>query len=101
MSNMTGRYEDSDEYDPEAWELKINKEYNENRRVWGPTQQLRTEAAAARRTSTNITNEWVNQILQGESDRRWTEFHNRMLAREQQEAANKRAEAAEALIALS
>ena len=102
MSNMTGRYEDTDEYDPEHWELKINTESGESSRVWGPTQQLRTEAAAARRTPGTITTEQVNQILQGERDRRWTEFHNRMLAREQQEAANiLRGEAAEALIALS
>ena len=47
MSNLTGRYEDSDKYDAENWELKINPEPDENRRVWGPTQQLRTEAAAA------------------------------------------------------
>ena len=26
MSNITGRYEDSHEYDPEDWELKINTE---------------------------------------------------------------------------
>ena len=38
MSNMTGRYEDTDEYNPEDWELKINTEYDENRRVWGPSQ---------------------------------------------------------------
>ena len=99
---MTGRYEDTDEYNPEDWELKINTKSDESRRVWGPTQQLRTEAAAARRTSNTMTTEQVNQNLQGERDRRWTEFHNRMLAGEQQEAANTlRGEAAEALIALS
>ena len=46
MSNMTGRYEDTDEYNTEDWELKINTEYDESRRVWEPSQQLRTEAAA-------------------------------------------------------
>ena len=80
----------------------INTESDESRRVWGPFQQLRTEAAAARRTPNTITTEQVNQILQGERHRRWTEFHNRMLQREQQEAANTlRGEAAEAPIALS
>ena len=82
---MTGRYENTDKYDPEDWELKINIESDENRRVWGPTQQLRSEAAAARRTSNTITTEQVNEILQGKRNRRWTEFHNRMLAQEQQE----------------
>ena len=33
MSNMTGRYEDTDEYDPEGWELKINRESEEYRKV--------------------------------------------------------------------
>ena len=99
---MTGRYEYTDEYNPEDWELKLNTESDENRRVCGPTQHLRTEAAAARRPPNTITTEQVNQILQDERDRRWTEFHNRMLAQEQQEAANtSRGEAAEALIALS
>ena len=102
MSNMTVRYKDTDKYDREDWELKINKESDESRNVCVPTQQLRTAAAAARRTPNTITTEQVNQILQGGSDRRWTEFHKRILAREQQEAANTlRGEAAEALIALS
>ena len=70
MSNMTDSYEDTDEYNPEHWEVTINSESDESRRVWGPTQQLRTEAAAARRTTNTITTEQVNQILQGERDRR-------------------------------
>ena len=99
---MTGGYEDNDNYDSEDWELQINSESHESRRVWGPSQQLRTEAAAARRTPNTITTEQVNQILQGEGDRRCTELHNGRLAQVQQEAANTlRGEAAEALIALS
>ena len=102
MSNMTSRYENIDEYDPEDWKLKVNTESDESRRVCEPSQQLRTEAAAARRTPNTITTEQVNQILSGERDRRWTEFYNRMLRREQQAAANTlRGEAADALIALS
>ena len=85
---MTGRYEKTDKYDPEDQELKINTESDHNRRFWRPTQQLRAEAAAARRSPNTIIIEQVNQILQGERDRRWTEFYNRMLAQEQQEAAN-------------
>ena len=69
MWNMTSRYEDTDEYDPEDWELEIHTESDESRRVWWPTQQLRTEAAAARITPGNITTEQVNQILRGESNR--------------------------------
>ena len=61
---MTARYEDTDEYDHEDWELKINTESDESRIVWGPTQQLRTEAAVARRTTGTITTDQVNQILQ-------------------------------------
>ena len=99
---MTGRYKETDEYDPEDWERKINTESDENRRICVPTQQLSTEAAAARRTPNIITTQQVNQILQDERDRRWTEFHNRMLGREQKEAANiLRGEAAEGLIAIS
>ena len=99
---MTRRYEDTDEYNPEDWELQIHTESDEIRRVWGLSQQLRTEAAAAKRPPNTITTEQVNQILQGERDRRWTEFHNRRLAQEQQEAANTlRGEAAEARLALS
>ena len=102
MSNMTGRYEDTDEYDPKYWELKVNTESDESRRVWEPIQQLRTEAAVQRRSPNTITSEQVNQILQGERDRRWTEFHNRRLAQEPQEAANTlRGEAGESLLALS
>ena len=97
---MTGRYKNTDEYNPADRELKMKTASDDNRRVWRPSQQLRTEAAAGRRTPTTITTEQVNQILQGERDGRWTEFHNRMLAQEQQEAANnRRGEAAEALIA--
>ena len=48
MSNITGKYEDTDEYDPEDWELTIKTESDETRRIWGPTHQLRTEAAVAR-----------------------------------------------------
>ena len=70
MSNMTGRYENTDESDPEDWELKVNTESDESRRVCGPTQQLRTEAAAARRSPNTNTTEQINQILQGERDRR-------------------------------
>ena len=77
---MTGRYECTDEHNPEDWELKINTESDEGRRVWGPSQHLRVEAAAATRTPNDITTEQVNQILQGEGDRRWTECHNRRLA---------------------
>ena len=33
MSNMTGRYENTEEYDPKDWELKINTESDENIRV--------------------------------------------------------------------
>ena len=80
---MTGRYDDTDEYDREDWELKINSESDKSRRVWGPTQQLRTEAAAARRSPNTITTEQVNQILHGDRDRRLTEYHNRRLAQEQ------------------
>ena len=102
MSNLTGRYEDTDKYNHEDWELKIKTESEESRRVCVPTQQLRTEAAAVRRTPNTITTEQVNHILQGERDRRWTDCHNRLLAREQQEAVNTlRGEAADALIALS
>ena len=99
---MTGRYEATDESDPKDEELKIDMESDQSRRVWGLTQQLRTEAAVARRTPHTITTEQVKQILQGERDRSCTEFPNRMLVREKQEAANTlRGEAAEALIALS
>ena len=63
MSNMTGRYENTHEYNPEDWELKINTESDENRRVCRPSLQLRTEAVAARRTPNTITTEQVNQIL--------------------------------------
>ena len=49
-----------------------------------------------------MTTEQVNEIPQGERDRRWPQFHNVMLARAQQAAVNTlRGEAAEALIALS
>ena len=101
MSNMSSRYETTDKYDPDDWELKINSESDGNRRVRAPTQRLRSGAAAARRYPNTITTEQVNQILQSETDRRWTEFHDRMLRQEPQEAANTlREEAAEALIAL-
>ena len=66
MSIMTGRYENTDEYYHEDWERKINTDSDENRRVWGPSQELGAEAAAVNRTPNTITTEQVNQILQGE-----------------------------------
>ena len=98
---MNGRYENTDGYDPEAWVRKVNMESDKSRTFWGPTRQLRSEPAAARRSPDTITSEQINQILKDESDRRWTEFHNRRLVQEQQEAANTlRGGTAEALIAL-
>ena len=70
MTNMTGRNEVTDQCYTEDWELKINTESDESSRACGPTQQLRTEAPAARGTSNNITTEQVNQILQGARHRR-------------------------------
>ena len=55
MPNMPGRYEVTDKCYPEAWELKINTESDQSRRACGPSQRLRTEAAAARGTPNTIT----------------------------------------------
>ena len=60
MSNMTARYEDTDAYDPETWQLTINTESDTSRRVCGPTQQLSTAAAAARKSNNTIITEQVN-----------------------------------------
>ena len=88
MLNMSDRYKDRIEYDSEDCKLQMNLGSDSNRRVCSISQQLSAETALARRTPTNITNEQVNHIQHDERDRRWTEFRNRMLIQEEQEAAN-------------
>ena len=34
---MPSRYQHTEEYDTKDWELKVNTESDESKRVWGPT----------------------------------------------------------------